>query len=120
MYVENLLVLHIRCLYIRSQLLVEGICTGDVLEKRTAHALIFRWWQPRATCVSSEGCSPIGAGERLSTYNRPTRELSVDTDADWKAGQTVDPFNGIQAAIAACDADMSGWRDAARWKLLSS
>jgi hypothetical protein len=41
-----------------------------------------------------------------ATYNKPTVKLSVETEADWKAGQAVDPFREIQSAIAAGDADM--------------
>ncbi len=40
------------------------------------------------------------------TYNKPTTNGSVDTEADWKAGQAVEPCNGIQAAIAAGEADI--------------
>ena len=39
------------------------------------------------------------------TYKRPETNSSVETEADWKAGQVVDPVNWMHAAMAAGDVD---------------
>lgn len=37
----------------------------------------------------------------MSTYKKPTKVLSVDIEADWKAGHSVDPESEMQfCAIA--------------------
>jgi hypothetical protein len=48
----------------------------------------------------------------LATHKSPTRKLSVDTEADWKAEQALDPWRGMQAAITAGDVDNSERRTA--------
>lgn len=110
------LFLDVARLHVGSQLVVKGRRVRNELEERTAECGLAGGLarvvqrdneidRTRASPSLGKNISRKSRSEEESTYNNPTRKLSVDIDDDSKAEHVFEPCSEMQSAIATGAAD---------------